>query len=78
MIAVNCLSSKSLFVIQLPRNLVFLCLQFNIWVKVKFIPGKTNTIADALSHLQIVLFQQLHPNTDAVGHVCPENFWSLI
>lgn len=56
MFAVNFLSFKSLCVIKLLRHLVFLCLKYNIWLKVKFVPEKFNILADSLSRFQILRF----------------------
>lgn len=51
--AVNCLSSKSQPVISPLPYMVYKCLCLNIWVKAKYIPGKENTAADALSCSQM-------------------------
>lgn len=51
--SINGLSSESLPIIAILCQIVFKCLLLIIWIKVKFIPGVDNLIADALSHLQI-------------------------
>ena len=45
------------------RQMVLLCLKFNIMFKAKHIPGLKNTLADALSRLQVQKFQQLAPES---------------
>lgn len=76
--AINCLSSKSIFVIKLLRYFVLLCLKLNIWVKAKHVAGKSNLIADALSRFQMTRFRQLLPEADLVGYTCPSHLWDLI
>lgn len=78
MYALNCLSSKSLPVIVLLRHLIFKCLSLNFWIKAKFIPGRTNDLADALSGFQMERFTSLLPNADLVGLTCPKFLWKLI
>lgn len=72
---VNCLSSKSLFVIQILWHLVFMCLKFNIWLKAKFVPDKCNILADSLSRFQ---FREFLQSADPVCHACPAHLWVLI
>lgn len=43
------------------RKLVLVCLKHNILFKAKHISGFTNTLADALSRLQIERFRKLAP-----------------
>lgn len=76
--AVNCLSSKSPQVVSLLRNLVFLCLKWNIWLKAKYFQGKVNIIADALSRLQMDCFFSLLPEVDPIGASCPPHLCDLI
>ena len=76
--AINCLSSKSENVIKLLRYFVLLCLKFNIWVKARHVPGKQNTLADALSRLQMTRFRLLFPEADLMGCKCPSHLWELI
>lgn len=60
------------------RHLVFLCLKWNIWIKAKYISGKTIIIADALSSLQMDRFFELLPEAELVGTPCPSHLWDLI
>lgn len=76
--AVNCLSSSSLWVIKVLRQIVLLCLQFNIWLKAKYTPGILNNIADSLSRFQMDRFQSLLPEADEMGIPCPEQLWEVI
>ena len=43
------------------RKLVLVCLRHNILFKAKHISGFNNTVADALSHLQIERFRKQAP-----------------
>lgn len=76
--AINCLSSKSEFVVKLLHFLVLHCMRFNIWFKAKHIPGVTNSIADSLSRLQFSRFRELAPEADLLGSQCPAYLWGLI
>lgn len=76
--AINCLSSKSLPVISILREIVFRCLTFNIWLQATYIAGVENVIADCLSRSQIPEFRRLVPNADPVGLVCPPHLWSMV
>lgn len=51
--------------VKLVRYMVLLCLELNIWIKVKHIPGSSNVIADALSFS----VQQV-PRIGSVGGRC--------
>lgn len=68
--AVNCLSSSSLFVIKILRQIVLLCLQYNVWFKAKYTLGSLNIIADSLSRFQMDRFCQLLPDADEQGIRC--------
>lgn len=76
--AINCLSSKSLPVLAVLRCIVLKCLELNLWIKVKYIPGYTNVIADSLSRFQIDRFRALVPEADLLGLPCPERLWSVV
>ena len=64
------------------RKLVLVCLRHNILFKAKHISGFTNTLADALSRLQIERFKKLAPAymdpmpTAIPSHLLPAN-WHL-
>lgn len=45
--AINCLVSKSLPVIAILHHFVFKCVDLNIWLTAKFVPGVTNLIAES-------------------------------
>lgn len=51
--AVNCMPSKYLLVLTVLRRLVFKYLELNLWIKVKYILGYTNVVADSLSRFQL-------------------------
>ena len=45
-------------------------------IQMKYIPGKINHIADALSHSQVSLARQWDPNLDLLPEIVPEE-WAL-
>lgn len=53
------------------RKLVLICLQHNIVFKAKHIEGTKNTLADALSRLQVQAFKQMAPNMDRYPTTIP-------
>lgn len=76
--AINTLSSKCERVVRLLRYLVLCCLSFNIWLKAKYIEGKSNVIADSLSRFQWSRFRELAPTAEEVGVPCPPHLWDLV
>ncbi|XP_041438056.1 uncharacterized protein LOC121399992 [Xenopus laevis] len=76
--AVNNLSSDSPPVIRLLRQLVLICLKFNISFKAQHVPGVENTLADALSREKWELFFKLAPKAEKTAHVCPGHLWQLV
>lgn len=76
--AINCLTSNSLPVIVLLRHLIFKCLSLNIWIKERYIPGRDNDLADALSRFQMERFASLLPNVDPVGLICQKHLWRIL
>lgn len=78
MYSINCLSSKSPPVSTLLRYMVSKCLTLNIWLKAKYIPGKLNMVADALTWLQMSRFFNLLPDADKIGIVCHLYLWEII
>jgi hypothetical protein len=61
---INRLTSKETTVMKLVRRLVGVMLHGNILCQAKHIPGKNNSMADALSRLQVTTFRKLHLGTD--------------
>ena len=61
---INSQTSKEDLVRILLRKLVLLALKHNILVKAAHIPGKLNSLSDALSRLQVAEFLRLHPSAD--------------
>ena len=62
-LVINKQSCKNKTLMDFVRRFVLLCLQFNIMFKAKHIPGIRNNLAEALSRLQVQIFQQLAPPT---------------
>lgn len=74
---INKQSSKDSNVMKLVRRMVLACMQFNILIHAKHIPGKTNTLPDLLSRLQVKQFQRLAPHMDALPTEVPDNLLLL-
>lgn len=69
--AINRVSSNSLPVLALLRHLVFKCLEMNVWIGAKYVPGIDNVIAGSLSRLQLSRFRELVPEADEFSLLCP-------
>ncbi|KAM4048977.1 uncharacterized protein ACNLHF_027451 [Anomaloglossus baeobatrachus] len=76
--AINNLSAKSEPVVVYLRHLVLRCLQLNVQVVARHVPGVDNEVADALSRFQFSRFRALLPWADEVGVECPEDLWHLV
>ena len=59
--AINNQTSKDHDIMSLLRQFVVLCMQYNILFKGKHIPGKINTVADAISRFQIEKAREVRP-----------------
>ena len=59
------------------RKLVSICLYHNIVFKAKHIPGTHNSLADALSRLQVQTFRQLAPAMDPLPTEIPQHLSSI-
>uniref|UniRef100_A0A1B8Y586 Uncharacterized protein n=1 Tax=Xenopus tropicalis TaxID=8364 RepID=A0A1B8Y586_XENTR len=57
----NKMNASSVPVVRLMRSLVLLCMNSNIWLKLRHVPGVNNDVADALSRLQLDRFWNLVP-----------------
>ena len=58
---INKQSAKNSHLMRLVRRLVITALKFNVYVKSKYIPGKTNVIVDKLSRFQEGAARQMAP-----------------
>ena len=58
---INKQSCKDKLLMVFVRQMVLLCLKFNILFKAKHIPGVKNNLADTLSRLQVQKIRQLAP-----------------
>jgi hypothetical protein len=63
--------SKVQDIMPLMRQLTWQSVQHNFCVYAKHLPGTKNTIADALSRLQMQRFRELAPYADRSPHKCP-------
>lgn len=73
----NKMSCKSTQVMILVRALAIKCLEFNIILKAKHVPGAKNVICDALSRLQLTRFRELAPNADLEPQIVPPHLWNI-
>lgn len=76
MYAINKLTSKDPAMMQLIRRLAVAIMRYNIFLQAKFIPGKSNVVADKLSRLQVDEARRVAPwlNVDATpvpSHLLP-------
>ena len=62
-------------IMTLIRKLFFITAKHNFTVNVKHIPGTNNSIADALSRLQMVKFRQLAPKAHPIETKIPPQAW---
>lgn len=76
--ALNCLSAKSPPVVTILRQIVLRCLELNVWLKAAFLPGVSNSLADALSRQQWDKFRSLAPEAELFPTPCPSHLWDLI
>ncbi|KAG9460382.1 hypothetical protein GDO78_022182 [Eleutherodactylus coqui] len=74
---INKQSSGSPQVLGLLRHVVLGCLQKNIHLRARHVPGHCNGAADALSRLQMELLRERHSKADTEGVRCPPFLWSL-
>ncbi len=79
---INRATSRDVTVMIFVRQLVLACLRFNILFRAQHVPGVKNSLADALSRLQVSRFKQLAPAgmqatpTIIPVHLLPHN-WQL-
>ena len=76
---INKQTSKDKGLLQLIRQLVLICLQYNILFRARHIQGKKNILADSLSRLQVDKFKALATNVEespsiVPRHLLPENW----
>lgn len=77
---INKQSCREKTLMSFVRKMVSVCLKRNIMFRAKHIPGVKNTMADALSRLQVSTFRDLAPATmdpsptDIPQHLLPQNW----
>ena len=79
---INKTTSRDPTIMVLVRQLVLACLKFNIFSRAQHVPGVHNTLADALSRLQVSKFKELAPaGVQALPIVIPSHLmprsWSI-
>ena len=70
-------TSKCPKIMSLVRKLFFIAAKHNFTVNVKHIPGTNNSIADALSRLQMAKFFKLAPSASPRGTLIPPQAWNI-
>ena len=70
-------TSKCPKIMSLVRKLFFIAAKYNFTVNIKHIPGTNNTIADALSRLQMAKFRQLAPTASPRETRIPPQAWII-
>lgn len=71
---INKCSSKDPTIMDLVRKLIVVSLQNNIVFRAQHIPGKQNKAADALSRLNLQVFKEVAPQSEAHSSTIP-NAW---
>lgn len=74
---VNTMTSKSDRVMVILRAFTLLCLRFNVVARSTHVSGVFNTLADALSRLQIQKFHKLAPEAEPMPEPIPDHLWKL-
>lgn len=74
-------TSKDTKIMKLLRPLVLACLHYNVLFQAKHVRGARNTLADALSRLEVQRFRKLSPNSNQVpteipSQLRPDNFFA--
>ena len=64
-------TSRDKFIMHLVRRFVLACLQNNILIKARHIPGKYNTVADLLSRSKLQEARQAAPQLEALPSYIP-------
>jgi hypothetical protein len=75
---INSQTSKDTHIMILVRRLVLACMQNNILIKSVHIPGKSNTLPDLLSRLQIDKFRAVATHMDSQPTVIPDISWTYL
>ena len=73
----NNMTSKSEKVMFVLRALTLECLNLNIVVKAKHIPGKQNVLTDCLSRFQVEKFKRLAPDAESEPSPIPIRLWTI-
>ena len=63
--------SKVKVIMKLPRRLAWCAAKHNFTVHAQHVPGKLNSVADALSHFLMETFRKLAPEADMKPTLCP-------
>ena len=74
---VNSMTSKSDQMLVVLRAFTLKCLELNLVVKAKHIPGKSNDITDSLSRFQMNRFRELAPNAEEQPEPIPTDLWKI-
>jgi hypothetical protein len=74
---INKQTSKCPKIMKLVRFFVLQCLKSNIAFMSKYIPGKQNDIADALSRFQMERFREMAPGANTEGIPVPQFLWRI-
>ena len=74
---INKQTSKCPEIMKLVRFFVLQCLKLSLSFSGRYIPGKDNNIADALSRFQEKRFRELAPEAEVAGTQVPQFLWNL-
>ena len=73
----NTMTSRSEQIMILLRAITLQCMEHNIVIKSKHIPGKTNMLSDCLSRSKLQKFHELAPEADPQPVAVPNQLWKI-
>ena len=73
----NSMTSKNDRVMVILRMITLLCLEFNLLIKARHVPGANNGICDSISRFQMDRFRKLAPLARELPEPLPQDLWDI-